>query len=76
LIVRAFCDSAVVYQSDKLPFENNSTLMSVGVGTEVQLWRNFNGRVDWGFPVRDDKSNGRTVEAWDGRVSFIVTVIF
>jgi len=76
VIVRAFCDSAVVYQSDKLPFENNSTLMSVGVGTEVQLWRNFNGRVDWGFPVRDETSNGRTVEAWDGRVSFIVTVIF
>ena len=35
--------------SDRLSFEDNDTLVGVGIGFEFLFKRNLNVRVDWGF---------------------------
>lgn len=61
LIARAFFDAAQVWNSDKLPFEEDRTLAGTGIGVELQYKQNLNIRVDWGFAligVRDEVSAG------------------
>ncbi len=49
LIFRAFFDYAHVFNNDRQSFETDFDLMSVGVGAELLVKRNFNVRVDWGY---------------------------
>ena len=53
LILRAFLDAGQTYNADRLGFENDETLVGVGVGTELQVKQNLSLRVDWGFPLTD-----------------------
>jgi hemolysin activation/secretion protein len=51
LILRAFLDAGQTYNADRLGFENNETLVGIGIGAEVQIKQNVSVRVDWGFPL-------------------------
>ena len=74
LILRAFVDGARVLQSDRAPFEENDTLLSVGFGAEVRIWRNVFGRFDLGMALRDSDAIG--VDAGDTEAHFSVTTMY
>ncbi len=71
-ILRAFVDGARVVQSDRASFEENQTLLSVGFGAEVRLWRNVFGRFDLGVALRD----ALDVDAGDTEAHFSVTTVY
>lgn len=56
LILRFFVDGARVLQSDRASFENNETLLSTGIGAELQLWRNLIARFDLGVVLEDSST--------------------
>lgn len=57
--------------------EEDYTLMSAGVGLELQFSRYVNLRLDWGFPLRDLETSTESVEAGkDSRVHFVATFIY
>jgi hemolysin activation/secretion protein len=73
LIARAFFDAAQVWNSDKLPFEEDRTLAGTGVGVELQYKQNLNIRVDWGFAligIHDEVSAG------ENRVHVSATLLY
>jgi hemolysin activation/secretion protein len=72
LILRAFIDIGRVENVDRLSFERDETLIGAGVGLELQLWRNFDLRLDLGFPLKD--LEGRELD--DARLSFVGTLAF
>jgi hypothetical protein len=59
LILRAFIDYGQTEVNQgflRVPptqTERDHTLMSAGVGVEVQIFRNFNARLDWGYALED-----------------------
>lgn len=53
-LVRVFVDACRSIDNDLIPgLEANSTLVSTGVGTEIDLWQNFMVRVDWGITLQE-----------------------
>lgn len=77
LIFRPFIDYARVTNSDRLPFENDNTLIGTGVGVELQVLNNFNARFDWGFALTDvDSGSNDDVEAGDNRLSVSFTFVY
>ena len=53
-IVRMFVDSARSVDNEIIPaLEDNATLISTGLGVEVDLWQNFMVRCDWGITLQD-----------------------
>jgi hemolysin activation/secretion protein len=73
LTFRAFVDAAYVHSHRRLAFENNETLIGAGVGVELQLLRNLNVRLDWGFALKrlDDR-----VSSGSNRLHFAGTLLF
>lgn len=53
LILRTFLDAGQTYNADRLGFENDETLVGVGVGAELQVKQNLSVRVDWGFALTE-----------------------
>jgi hemolysin activation/secretion protein len=53
LILRTFLDAGQTYNADKLGFENDETLVGIGIGAELQVKQNLALRVDWGFPLTE-----------------------
>jgi hemolysin activation/secretion protein len=77
LVLKAFVDAGRVVQSDRLPFEENQTLSSVGVGAEFVLRNNLRARLDYAIPTSTVDNGGRTEgEAGDGELHFAVTVSY
>ncbi len=75
LILRVFIDGASVLQSTpREPFDNNETLLSAGIGGELQLWRNVIGRVDLGVALAD--SDDLDVDRGDTEVHLSVTTLY
>lgn len=72
LIARAFCDVGYTGLADKLTFENDETMISAGVGLELQVRRNVNVRVDVGFPFND---TDRT-DSGDPKIHFAATLLW
>lgn len=72
LIFRGFFDVGHIINNRKFNFETNETLVSAGIGGELQLRRNLNLRVDWGIALDDT----RRTEAGDSRVHFVATLLF
>ena len=50
-ILRGFIDSAWVFKSDPLFFENDEWLVGAGIGAELKLLRYLSARVDLGWPL-------------------------
>ncbi len=79
LILKAFIDVGVTQVNDRFSFESNETLVGAGVGVELALTRRLNGRVDFGFPLRDfddPSGNDNDVDVGDWAIHWVVTVIF
>ena len=78
LILKAFVDVGVTSNSDRKSFEEDNTLVGVGVGAELALSRHFRARVDLGVALDDAETIGGRVEneSGDVRVHFQVTLVF
>lgn len=74
LILRAFVDIGRTINSDRLSFERNETLIGAGIGAELQLKRNLNLRVDWGFTLEELES--ADVDDGANRLHFVATILF
>ncbi|MCA9307371.1 MAG: hypothetical protein KDA16_12615, partial [Phycisphaerales bacterium] len=78
LIFKGFVDFGRVTHEDRQSFEEDATLVSVGIGAELALSRTLNVRVDWGVALHEiEDALGRTeVDEGDSEVHFVLTVIF
>ncbi len=72
LIFRTFYDVGRTMVANRLSFEQDHTLSSVGVGIEFQLRRNLNIRLDYGVALED----GPLTQSGDGRAHFLATFLF
>ncbi len=72
LVLRGFLDVGTAQYNESLATEEDETLMSVGIGVELQLLKNVNLRLDWGHALRD----AREVEEGDERVHFVATIVW
>ena len=73
LILKGFLDVGQTIQKDRLAFEENDTLVGIGVGAEVQFKQYATLRVDWGFALSDV---GEEVKSGDNRVHVVFTVLY
>ena len=79
LIARAFVDVGCTRNTwrREAQFERNHTLMSAGVGLELQFSKYVNLRLDWGFPLRNLETTTEHVDAGrDSRLHFVATFIY
>ncbi len=78
VILRAFYDVGYT-KNNRIAetLEADRTLMSVGVGAEVQVSRYLNLRLDWGFPLIgvSDKTS-RPVTVGSSRISFVGVISY
>ena len=73
LIFKGFVDVGQTVQTDKLSFEEDDTLVGVGVGVELQFKQNATLRLDWGFALSDV---GNEVNSGDNRLHVVFTVLY
>jgi len=77
LLFRGFIDAGHVSNSNKLPFEFDETLVGAGIGAELQVYRNLNLRLDWGFALKElDDPASADIEVGDNRLHFLATFLF
>lgn len=74
LVLKGFFDVGRVTISDRLPFEDNETLLGAGIGLNFVYRRNFNLRLDWGFALRDVDS--ARVNSGSNRLHVLGTILF
>ena len=74
LVLRLFADAARVEISDPFAFELDQDLMSVGIGLELQAFRNLSIRADIGFPL--DEGDMLDVDRGDPEVHFSITTLY
>jgi len=74
LILRGFFDIGRSLNDERLTIEDDQTLMSVGLGIELQLRQNVSIRLDWGVPLTEVKNGG--VDPGDGRLHFVTTISY
>jgi hemolysin activation/secretion protein len=74
LILRTFIDAGRIIRHDRNSYEKNETLLSVGFGAEVHLWRNIVGRADLGIVL--DDSNFLGVDRGDTEAHFSFTTLY
>lgn len=73
LILRGFFDAGRAINSERLSFEEDQTLLGVGVGLEFLFKRNLSVRVDWGVALEDVEGE---VDSGDSQVHFSATLLF
>lgn len=77
LIFSGFVDIGRVTVQDALFFENDETLVGVGVGIEAQLKRNITLRLNYGVALTEIGSGASKVtDVGDSRLHFSATVVF
>jgi hypothetical protein len=55
----------------------NEKLLSVGVGVELQLWRNIDLRLDYGIPlIGEEDFLVHPVHSGDGRFHFLLSLLW
>jgi len=64
LVLKAFFDYGRVFNNYRLSSESDETLMSVGLGVELQLWRSMHLRCEWGHTL-EELGNGAVDEGED-----------
>jgi hemolysin activation/secretion protein len=74
LILKAFLDVGRTWNSDRMSFEHDETLVGTGIGLEILFKRNVNVRMDWGFALEDLES--APVHAGSNRLQFVATIMF
>ncbi|MBL4810093.1 MAG: ShlB/FhaC/HecB family hemolysin secretion/activation protein [Phycisphaerales bacterium] len=77
LIFSGFVDIGRVTVQDALFFENDETLVGVGVGLEAQLKRNLTVRVNYGMALTRIGTGAAVVtDVGDSRLHFSATVVY
>jgi len=77
LIFSGFVDIGRVTVQDALFFENDETLVGVGVGLEAQLKRNLTVRVNYGMALTRIGTGASVVtDVGDSRLHFSATVVY
>lgn len=77
LIFSGFVDIGRVTVQDALFFENDETLVGVGVGIEAQLKRNLTLRLNYGMALTRIGTGASTVtDVGDSRLHFTATIVF
>lgn len=77
LILKAFLDFGRSYISQPLAFEQGESLVSTGVGIEVQILRNVSFRADWGIVLDELSGIGDDpVRVGDSRVHLLFTLVY
>jgi len=78
LILRTFVDFGRSEQNDRLPFENDATLVSWGLGLELAITRHFSFRADWGLALNDfdDNAGNQSIEAGRNEFYFVLTLVY
>ncbi len=77
LILKAFVDFGRSYISQPLAFEQGDSLVSTGVGIEVQFLRNMSFRADWGIVLDELSGLGDdSVQEGDSRVHLLFTLVY
>ncbi|MEM7754215.1 MAG: hypothetical protein AAF297_01110 [Planctomycetota bacterium] len=77
LVLKAFFDFGQTFISQPLGFEQEETLASVGVGFEVQLYRNLSFRTDVGWVLSAVGTDGTNrVDRGDERVHLLFTLAY
>jgi hemolysin activation/secretion protein len=77
LILKAFVDAGTVSNSRQLGFESDESLLSTGLGAEIQIANNFSFRTDWGVvldEVGSDTPSPTTVGTQ--RWHFVFTLLY
>ncbi|MDR0901247.1 MAG: hypothetical protein LBM92_00560 [Opitutaceae bacterium] len=75
-VVRVFADIGHVEVIDRMPWEHNRTLASVGAGFEAQLRGLLNFRIDWGFAQKPVTTSYREIDKNDSQVHFSVSLLW
>jgi len=73
LMFRGFVDFGQTINSDIQTFESDETLLSTGLGVELNIKRNLSLRLDWGVPLQD--IDGRS-KAGESRLHFVGTLLY
>ncbi|MBN2378035.1 MAG: ShlB/FhaC/HecB family hemolysin secretion/activation protein [Sedimentisphaerales bacterium] len=76
LVFRTFFDAGQTSKNDKLNFEDNSTLISSGLGFEFSLRNNMKIRTDWGWPLKSATNGEDDVSVGNCRVHMSLSIIF
>ncbi len=78
LLVRAFVDVGQTINNRRQTFERDNLIVGVGFGLELQLKRNLNVRVDFGWGLEEIEAvpTGTRYEQGDNRVHFVGTLLF
>lgn len=74
LMLKGFVDFGQAYNSDRLAFENDESLVGAGLGLELSLFNNLSFRTDWGV-VLDEVGDGQQ-EVGDNRLHVVLTILF
>lgn len=71
----AFLDGGTGRLQDPLPEQDDqSMLLSMGIGLRAQLWRHLSQEIEWAWPLRD--SDDGDIESGDDRVHFSLRYTF
>ncbi len=78
LIFRGFVDVGQTVISDPRAGETDETLVGVGIGAELQVKRNLNFRLDWGFALEEVGSEQQDdlVKSGNNEVHFSATLLY
>ncbi len=77
LVLKAFADGARVWQSDVRAFEDDESLLGLGVGAELAIRNNIRLRAEYAIaaePVRQNEREG--VSRGDGEFHFAITLSY
>lgn len=74
LVAKAFVDAGRAIVNDKVPGEEDNTLVGAGVGVELRYRRNVSLSVDWGMALQSvDEPGQTTVDRGDSRFHVSLT---
>ncbi|MBL9031018.1 MAG: ShlB/FhaC/HecB family hemolysin secretion/activation protein [Phycisphaerae bacterium] len=76
LIARGFVDAGQTFNSKRLSFEEDHTLVGVGVGLELVVRRNVDVRLDIGFPLNEVKTANESNDVGDVKFHFSATLSY
>jgi hemolysin activation/secretion protein len=75
LILRTFIEGGQTYNNRRRPTETDRSLLSTGVGVELQVRRNLDLRLDYGIALKSETENlANPVSYGSSRVHFSATV--
>ncbi len=76
LVLRAFVDVGRTVNAKRQSFEQDETLVGVGLGIELLIKKNVSIQLDWGVALEDAGIGSTRVDAGDSRLHLVVTLLY